>query len=160
MGKVGRRGFVAGAALGMVSLAATAAVAAPPWKRDIPGGGPGHGGKPAGPGDEHGRGPDFHHSQADQDRIRGYYAEEFRRGRCPPGLARKNNGCLPPGQAKAWTLGQRLPPGVAYYPLPGVLLAQIAVPPPGYQYVRVASDVLMIAVASGVIVSAVTDLAR
>jgi hypothetical protein len=29
-------------------------------------------------------------------------------GRCPPGLARKNNGCLPPGQAKKlYNVGQR-----------------------------------------------------
>jgi hypothetical protein len=31
---------------------------------------------------------------------------------CPPGLAKKNNGCLPPGQAKMlFTQGQRLPAG-------------------------------------------------
>jgi hypothetical protein len=30
------------------------------------------------------------------------------RGTCPPGLAKKNNGCLPPGQAKkAYNVGQR-----------------------------------------------------
>ena len=30
------------------------------------------------------------------------------RGNCPPGLARKNNGCLPPGQAKKlYNVGQR-----------------------------------------------------
>jgi len=30
------------------------------------------------------------------------------RGSCPPGLARKHNGCMPPGQAKkAYTVGQR-----------------------------------------------------
>jgi hypothetical protein len=30
-------------------------------------------------------------------------------GGCPPGLAKKNNGCLPPGQAKKlYTVGQRL----------------------------------------------------
>jgi hypothetical protein len=30
---------------------------------------------------------------------------------CPPGLARKNNGCLPPGQArKAYAVGQRIQP--------------------------------------------------
>lgn len=26
---------------------------------------------------------------------------------CPPGLARKNNGCLPPGQARKLRIGQR-----------------------------------------------------
>ncbi|QDP19131.1 hypothetical protein [Sphingomonas xanthus] len=31
-------------------------------------------------------------------------------GGCPPGLAKKNNGCLPPGQAKKlYNVGQRLP---------------------------------------------------
>ena len=30
------------------------------------------------------------------------------RGSCPPGLARKHNGCMPPGQAKkAYNVGQR-----------------------------------------------------
>jgi len=30
------------------------------------------------------------------------------RGACPPGLAKKNNGCLPPGQArKQYNVGQR-----------------------------------------------------
>jgi hypothetical protein len=29
-----------------------------------------------------------------------YYRSEFSAGRCPPDLAKKGNGCLPPGQAK------------------------------------------------------------
>ena len=37
-------------------------------------------------------------------------------GGCPPGLAKKNNGCLPPGQAKKlFNLGQRLPNGYNSY---------------------------------------------
>jgi len=35
-------------------------------------------------------------------------------GFCPPGLAKKNNGCLPPGQAKKYQLGHPLPPGIDY----------------------------------------------
>lgn len=35
---------------------------------------------------------------------------------CPPGLARKDNGCLPPGQArKIFTQGQRIPAGYNFY---------------------------------------------
>ena len=41
--------------------------------------------------------------------VRNYYSEQFRVGRCPPGLAKKNNGCMPPGQARKWTIGQPLP---------------------------------------------------
>ena len=34
----------------------------------------------------------------------------YGRGGCPPGLAKKNNGCMPPGQAKKlYNIGQRLP---------------------------------------------------
>jgi len=37
-------------------------------------------------------------------------------GHCPPGLAKKNNGCLPPGQAKKlYNVGQRLPYGYNSY---------------------------------------------
>ncbi len=38
------------------------------------------------------------------------YAQGY--GNCPPGLAKKHNGCLPPGQAKKlYDVGQRLPYG-------------------------------------------------
>ncbi len=36
-------------------------------------------------------------------------------GGCPPGLAKKNNGCLPPGQAKKlYNIGQRWPGNYGY----------------------------------------------
>src|SRR5690348_15780612 len=53
----------------------------------------------------------------DQIAIRQYYGQQATQGFCPPGLAKKNNGCMPPGQAKKWAIGQPLPVGVAYYPL-------------------------------------------
>ena len=58
----------------------------------------------------------------DHDRaiVYQYYRSEFSAGRCPPGLAKKGNGCLPPGQAKKppqlWVVGQPLPPAVVYEP--------------------------------------------
>lgn len=105
-----------------------------------------------------GSGPIF----TDQHRvaIRNYYTTEFRGGRCPPGLAKKNNGCMPPGQAKKWHVGQPLPREVIYYDLPPALVVQIGVPPAGYRYVRVAADILMIAVGTGMVISAIEDLGR
>jgi hypothetical protein len=49
----------------------------------------------------------------DQQRVvmRQYYEESFRSGRCPPGLAKKKNGCLPPGQARKWSKGQAFAAG-------------------------------------------------
>jgi hypothetical protein len=35
---------------------------------------------------------------------------------CPPGLAKKNNGCLPPGQAKKLAIGQRYQQSYGYDP--------------------------------------------
>lgn len=99
-------------------------------------------------------------SPRDQFTIRQYFGQQFASGHCPPGLAKKNNGCLPPGQAKKWGLGQPLPGGLPYYPLPPDLLARLLPPPAGYQYIRVAGDVLLMAVGSRMIVDAVRDLGR
>ena len=96
----------------------------------------------------------------DQQRraVRDYYGEQFRRGHCPPGLAKKHNGCMPPGQAKKWSVGHRLPPDVIFYDVPVVVIERIGRPPAGYRYVRVASDILLIAVGSSMVIDAVEDL--
>ena len=97
--------------------------------------------------------------ERDRSVVYSYYRTEYAGGNCPPGLAKKNNGCLPPGQAKKmWAMGQPLAAGVVFYPLPGVLLAQLTPPPSGYQYVRVANDILMMAIGTRLIVGALADL--
>ena len=90
--------------------------------------------------------------------IRDYYIGEYRIGRCPPGLRKKANGCLPPGHGKRWVLGRRLPRDVIYYDLPPSLIREIGYPPPGYRLVRVASDILMIAVGTGLVMDAIADI--
>lgn len=90
--------------------------------------------------------------------ARDYYQGEFSRGHCPPGLAKKHNGCMPPGQAKKWARGRPLPRDVVYYDLPSALVVELGRPPAGYRYVRVASDILMIAVGSMMVVDAIEDL--
>jgi Ni/Co efflux regulator RcnB len=92
--------------------------------------------------------------------VQDYYGQQFRAGKCPPGLAKKNNGCLPPGQAKKWAVGQPLPSDVRYYPVPQPVLLQLGAPPAGHKYVRVAADILLIAVGTGMIVDAIQDLGR
>jgi hypothetical protein len=96
----------------------------------------------------------------ERDRIvvHDYYAGA---GRCPPGLAKKHNGCLPPGQAKKrWALGRPLPRDVIFYDLPPALVVQLRPAPAGYRYVRVASDILMIAAGTGLVAAAIEDLGR
>jgi len=90
--------------------------------------------------------------------ARDYFLEQYRRGRCPPGLAKKHNGCMPPGQAKKWSVGRPLPREVIYYELPSTLVLQFGRASTGYKYVRVASDILLIAVRTGIVIDAIEDL--
>jgi len=92
--------------------------------------------------------------------VRTYFSREHSRGHCPPGLAKKNNGCMPPGQAKTWQVGQPLPRDVVIYDLPQQLVVQIGIPPAGYRFVRVASDILLIAIGTSMVVDAIRDLGR
>jgi len=73
-------------------------------------------------------------------------------------LAKKRNGCMPPGQSKKWVIGRPLPRDVIFYDLPPSLLVNIGPPPPGYRFVRVASDILMIAIGTGMVMDAINDL--
>jgi len=89
-----------------------------------------------------------------------YYGAQQAKGKCPPGLAKKNNGCQPPGQAKKWLRGQPLPRDVVFYPLPRDISVRIGLPPAGYKYVRVANDILLIAIGTSIVVDAIEDLMR
>jgi hypothetical protein len=142
----------------------------PPDRVGSPGKGHGNDNAP-GQGQGQGQGVGRGNSQAavppgnvvihDRDRttVYNYYRGQYAAGNCPPGLAKKNNGCLPPGQAKkAWAIGQPLPGSVMFYPLPAALLGQLTPAPAGYQYVQVASDILMMAIGTRMIAAAVADL--
>ena len=98
----------------------------------------------------------------EQDRrvVSDYYGGVAKGGKCPPGLAKKGNGCMPPGQARKWAMGRPLPRDLAYYDLPYDLM--VGLPPTfsGHRYVRVAGDVLMIAVGTSMVVDAMQDILR
>ena len=103
---------------------------------------------------------DEHFGDAHHSAVREYYGGEFQSGRCPPGLAKKHNGCMPPGQAKKWELGRPLPRDVIFYEVPRPLVIRLGQPPAGYRYVRVAGDILMIAAGTALVVDAIRDLGR
>ncbi|TFZ02368.1 hypothetical protein EZ313_13955 [Ramlibacter henchirensis] len=97
----------------------------------------------------------------DRQAIRVSWGESYGGGKgCPPGLAKKGNGCMPPGQAKKYNVGQPLPTAVVHYPVPSQVLVQLPPPPVGHKYVRVAADILLIAVGTSMVVDAITDLSR
>ena len=95
----------------------------------------------------------------DRDTLHTYYRNEYAAGRCPPGLAKKNNGCLPPGQVdRVWVVGQPLPPEIVYYPMPPDLYSQLTPPPYGYQYVRVDNNVMLINATSRLIAQILSNV--
>lgn len=157
--------FITGAAIAVMSVASAAFADPPPWA----GGGKGKGhseskGKGWGKGKGHAREERPAHSTVfvDEHRVvvREYYDTQFQRGHCPPGLAKKRNGCMPPGQAKKWQLGRPLPREIVYYDVPPPLIARLPPPPAGHKYVRVAADILLIAVGTAMVVDAIQDLGR
>ena len=95
-----------------------------------------------------------------RESARAYYGRPENRGFCPPGLAKKGPGCLPPGQARKWRQGYPLPADVVYDEVPRSVVITLGVPPSGYRYVRVASDILLIAVGTSIVVDAIQDLVR
>lgn len=114
--------------------------------------------------DKHGDREDVRVGQYFNDRqretVRGYYVRQYGDGRrCPPGLAKKNNGCMPPGQV-GYTLGQPLPRTVTVYQVPQPVIVQLPVAPPGYRYVRVGNDILLVSPQSKLVVDVIAGLLR
>ena len=101
-----------------------------------------------------------HFGDPHRGHVRDYYESQYRAGKCPPGLAKKNNGCMPPGQAKKWDVGRPLPRDVRYYEVPAPLVRQLGQPPAGYRYVRVADDILLLATGTRMVVDAIRSLGR
>ena len=101
----------------------------------------------------------FHDRQ--REMAHEYYRREYHgRGRCPPGLRKKHNGCEPPGHARRWHRGERLPRDVQVRAVPHDLAVRIGPAPRGYRYVEAAGDILMIAVGTSMVVDAIDDLNR
>lgn len=154
-------------------MAAAPALAAPMTAKSEKNHGKGHG-NGNGPSEDHGRGHDDaaqhgkghddsgHHAGGrfndhDRDLVVTYFRDETAAGRCPPGLAKKNNGCLPPGQAKKiWGRGEYVPAGYDIYDLPTPLYERLSPPPAGYRYVVVDGDVLLMEAATRLIVDLIT----
>jgi Ni/Co efflux regulator RcnB len=92
----------------------------------------------------------------DQQRtyVREYYTQHYggNARRCPPGLAKKNNGCMPPGQARKWDVGQRIPSGVTVYSVPQPVIVHLPPAPYGYRYVRLGGDIVLVQIQTNLIV--------
>ncbi len=97
----------------------------------------------------------------DQQRtvVRQYYTQTYTNGkRCPPGLAKKNNGCMPPGQARNWVVGQPVPSGVTVYSVPQQVIVQLPPAPYGYRYSRIGGDIVLVQQQNNLIVDIIQGL--
>ncbi|HKB54533.1 MAG TPA: DUF1236 domain-containing protein [Ramlibacter sp.] len=139
----------------------------------------------AAPGDQHGRsrgrgeGYDQHVQQERQHRqrrvedvpvgsyftdqhrreVRRYFADRYGHGKaCPPGLAKKHNGCMPPGQERKLAVGERVPAGVTLYPVPRPVIVQLPPPPYGYRYARAGNDIVLVRNSNQVIIDIIAGL--
>ena len=101
----------------------------------------------------------FSDSQRDSARL--YFVNEHGRGNCPPGLAKKQNGCLPPGQAKKrYAVGHPLPQTIVVERVPSELAVRIGPAPAGYQYGILDGDLVKLAVGTRLVVDAIAGLIR
>jgi Ni/Co efflux regulator RcnB len=102
--------------------------------------------------------------QEHRDAARRYYAENYGGGNgkkakgCPPGLAKKNNGCMPPGQARKWAVGQPLPRDVVVYEVPRPILVSLPPAPVGYRYERVGGDIVLVRINGRVVVDIMLNI--
>jgi len=98
-------------------------------------------------------------SSGQRDSVQVYFVEKHGRGHCPPGLAKKDNGCLPPGQAKKrYVVGHPLPHGVEIHEIPAEISIRVGPPPAGYRYGMVDGDLVKLAVGTQLIVDAIDGL--
>ena len=108
------------------------------------------------PGNGHGQGQNHTYGYDDHGKGQLY---GYGLGGCPPGLAKKGNGCQPPGQAKKrYAVGKPLPAGVVLQAVPADLLRRLGAPPPGYVYGSVDGDVLKMSATTKLVVDAIEAL--
>lgn len=92
--------------------------------------------------------------------VQSYYRDQGSAAHCPPGLAKKRNGCLPPGQAKKWRTGYPLPADVVYAPVDARVQVRLGLPPAGHQFVQVAGGILLMAIGTRMVVDAIEGPSR
>ncbi|MEQ9640912.1 MAG: DUF1236 domain-containing protein [Alphaproteobacteria bacterium] len=80
---------------------------------------------------------------------------------CPPGLAKKNNGCLPPGQAKKrYEVGKPVPREVVWREVPKKVIIVLEPPGDGRRWVEIDNDLVLIAEATRQVIKAIDAVER
>ena len=94
-----------------------------------------------------------------RESVRQYYTHTYSQGRrCPPGLVKKHNGCMPPGQAANWQVGQPVPRGVTVYAVPQPVVRLLPPAPYGYRYAGIGGDIVLVQQQNNLIVDIINGL--
>jgi hypothetical protein len=100
--------------------------------------------------------PALRFTNRERDQFERWAVAEYGRGKCPPGLAKRERACIPRGHSrKRYTVGQPLPAAVVPAPVPLDLTRRLGTPPIGYRYGMIDGDLVKLAIATGVAVDAV-----
>jgi hypothetical protein len=91
--------------------------------------------------------------------IRSYFMENSSPGNCPEGLTFSKTAGCESRIAVAWKFGEALPPSAKTFPIPEPLLSKLSFYP-GYQFVRVGTDILALEKDSGKVADAVLNLGK
>lgn len=98
----------------------------------------------------------------DNDRraINQYYRDKKHRGKCPPGLTKKNQRCHYTGQHRTWHKGKPITRHTQYYDLPRGLRSRLSTPHENHRYVRAGDDVLLIDNVSNMVIDVIENILR
>ena len=90
--------------------------------------------------------------------VKSFYMETLTPGKCPEGMAWRNDRCEPSFPA-TWKFGEKIPQGVKTYPVEPKLIEKLNFDP-GYTFVRVGGDILALERDTGRIADAVLNLGK
>ena len=96
----------------------------------------------------------------DRQTVYTYYRTNTQTSAARRGWPRRAMAACRPGKCRpnVYVVGQPLPPTVVYQPVPPVLIERLEPVPPGYGYVQVDNDVLLMDMATRMIADIVNDL--
>lgn len=88
-----------------------------------------------------------------------YYSTTYTNSKhCPPGLAKKNNGCMPPGQIQDLVVGQLIPANVKVFPVAQPVIQKLPFAPFSYRYERIGGNIVLVQPQTNIVVDVIKGL--
>ena len=99
-------------------------------------------------------------SEQEKKAARKVFSQKYAKASsCPEGLTPKGKACASPWDQRYRAVGQALQPAVKVYAVPEPVVATLPAAPKGYEYVRAADDILLIASGTKLVVDMIEHVA-